>query len=340
MSSKKGILLIQLGTPDAPTTEACRRYLREFLMDPWVIDIPYLFRALLVYGIISPFRSPKTAHAYASIWTKEGSPLRVETLKVASGLQSELGSDFVVKVGMRYGNPSLEKALLEFQQEGVSQIQLMPLYPQYAEATTRSSLERVYELATKNQMTAQFSVLPPFYKNDFYVRAAIEASGFRNQGHFDHVLFSFHGLPTRQLVKADASKAYCTKDKMCCWQETSANAFCYRHHSVETAKAIAMGLDLGSEPSRWSVSFQSRLGRADWIKPYTEDEFVRLAKAGVKRLAVFCPSFVSDCLETTEEIGIRGAEVFKEAGGEELVLMPSLNHHSLWIRALVQWARS
>lgn len=336
-SNKRGIFLIQLGTPDAPTTEACRRYLKEFLMDPWVVDIPFVFRAMLVFGIISPFRSPKTAHAYSTIWTQEGSPLRVETLKVSDLLQQQLGSKFCVKVGMRYGNPSLQLALEEFKAEGISKVLLMPLYPQYAEATTRSSLEKVYEIAETMSFDFDFSVLKPFYKDAQYIRAAAEASGFSSHGPFDYALFSFHGLPTRQLVKADASKAYCTKDASCCLRGTSQNAFCYRHHSVETAKAIAQFLQIPSD--RWSVSFQSRLGRADWIKPYTEEELVRLARSGVKRLAVFCPSFVSDCLETLEEIGVRGAEVFCEAGGSELVLMPSLNRHSQWIDALTDWAR-
>lgn len=337
-TSKRGVLLIQLGTPDEPSTQACRRYLREFLMDPWVIDIPLPLRALLVYGIIVPFRSPKTAHAYASIWTKDGSPLRVETLKVRDLLQKSLGSPYVVKVGMRYGNPSLRAALEEFRSEGVHQIQLMPLYPQYAEATTRSSLERVYELALQMNADFEFSVLKPFYQDPAYVSAAAQSSGFLDSGAFDYALFSFHGLPTRQLVKADASKEHCQKVKDCCLQLSSRNAYCYRHHSVETARHIAERLKL--QPHQWSVSFQSRLGRADWIKPYTEEELVRLAKSGVKRLAVFCPSFVSDCLETIEEIGIRGAEVFREAGGQELVLMPSLNHHESWIQALSQWAQA
>lgn len=337
-TAKRGVFLIQLGTPDEPSTQACRRYLREFLMDPWVIDIPLPIRALLVHGIIVPFRSPKTAHAYASIWTKEGSPLRVETLKVRDLLQKSLGSHYVVKVGMRYGNPSLKSALEEFRAEGVHQIQLMPLYPQYAEATTRSSLERVYELAFQMNAKFDFSTLKPFYQDSAYVSAVAQSSGFFNSGAFDYALFSFHGLPTRQLVKADASKEHCQKVKDCCLQMSSRNAYCYRHHSVETARHIAQKLELKSD--QWSVSFQSRLGRADWIKPYTEEELVRLAKSGVRRLAVFCPSFVSDCLETTEEIGIRGAEVFREAGGQDLVLMPSLNHHDSWIQALSQWAQA
>lgn len=334
----KGVLLLNLGTPDAPTTPDVRRYLREFLSDPFVIDIPPIARWLLVNGIIAPFRSPKSAKAYQQIWTDRGSPLLFHTRDLAEKVQKDLGHEYSVKMAMRYGKPSIAEALREFKLESVNEIVALPLYPQYALSSTESSIAEIRRQAALLKEAPRVRLLPPFYGDLGFIRA-FSTIGKESLANFnaDHVLFSFHGLPERHLTKLHPD--FCLKaDYACCSLLTAENRNCYRAQSVCTARLIAKELNLA--PERMTISFQSRLGRTPWIRPFTDLVIPELAKKSVKRLAVFCPSFVADCLETLEEIQIRALELFKENGGEELRLIPSLNSRPEWVGAVSSMIRS
>lgn len=325
---KLGVLLLNLGTPDQPEPRAVARYLREFLMDPYVVDIPWPARAALVYGVIAPFRAPKSAHAYQAIWDAEhGSPLKHYHLSLCAQVAAKLPEAPVV-AAMRYGEPSLSRAFAELKSKQVDEVLLFPLYPQYAYASTVSSIEAAKRFGLRLRVIEDFYVHPEFL-------AAQEAVGLEALAgqKFDHYLMSFHGVPERQIKKVSGPQCLETSD--CCAQITERNRYCYRAQCFATAGAIAQKLNLAP----YSVSFQSRLGRTPWIQPYTDFEYERLVKQGVKRLAVFCPSFVADCLETLEEIQIRGREQFRSLGGEELMLIPSLNSHPRWVSAVVQILR-
>ena len=332
-AQKIGLLLINVGTPDAPTTGAVRRYLAQFLSDPRVIDIPSVPRWLLLHGIILRTRPRKSAHAYRSVWTPEGSPLLVHTLGLRDALRVELGAHWQVEVGMRYGRPSIAAALRAFQRGGVDRIVVAPMFPQEASATTGTALEEVYRNLAPRSNVPAISVVPPFFEEDGFLEEFAQLGRtHREHGRPDHVLFSFHGLPERQLMKADERGAGCVRHEGCCDLFTANNRHCYRAQAVYTATQIArrMSLPEGS----WTVGFQSRLGRTKWTGPYTEELLVRLAKDdGVKRLMVMCPAFVADCLESLEEIAMRAKETFVEAGGEDLLLVPSLNARPSWVRA-------
>ncbi|MFM2153566.1 MAG: ferrochelatase [Pseudomonadota bacterium] len=336
---KIGLLLLNVGTPEAPTTGAVRRYLAEFLSDPRVIDIPALPRWLLLHGIILRTRPRKSAHAYRAVWTAEGSPLLANTLAFRDGLRRELGEHWQVEVGMRYGKPSIAAALKALKAGQVDRLVVAPLFPQEASATTGTALEAVYRALAPLWNVPAVSVVPPFFDDDGFLEEFAELGRLRrDHGRPDHVLFSFHGLPERQIHKGDDRKAHCLRDATCCDAMTAKNRHCYRAQAVHTAMQIArrMSLPEGS----WSVSFQSRLGRTKWIGPYTEEVLVDLAKKeGVKRLMVMCPAFVADCLESLEEIALRAKETFVEAGGEELHLVPSLNARPSWVHAFARIAR-
>lgn len=333
-SKQTGVLLIQLGTPDFPTTSSCREYLQEFLMDPRVIDIPWLLRALLVYGIIGPFRSPKTAAAYKMIWTSEGSPLRFHSEGLRKKLQTTLGESFLVSLGMRYGNPSIKMALEELKQKNISKLLIIPLYPHYASASFGSSVEKVFDLLKQEVNIPFLSILPPFFADQFFIDAFTKIGNESNVQSFDHVLMSFHGLPERQILKSDLNNQ-CLKPQ-CCEQEM-VPAYCYKGQSYKTAKLLSEKMGLSSD--KVTVCFQSRLGRTPWIRPFTDEVIIDLAKKGKKNIAVICPSFVADCLETLEEITVRGQELFRAHGGERLTLVPSLNTHPFWIENLAQKIR-
>lgn len=328
-----GLLLINLGTPDAPTTPAVRRYLREFLSDPRVIDLNPVGRALLLNLIILPFRPAKSAHAYRSIWDPvRGSPLLVHSRDLAAGVQQRLGPSWHVELAMRYGNPSLPAALEALRAAGVERIVVLPLYPQYAASSTATSVARVMELVASRWDTVPLDIVPAFYADPAFVSAFVEvARPALAEARPDHVLFSFHGLPERQIHKSDPSGAHCLRDG-CCDAIGARNARCYRAQCYATARALAARLELAA--ADYTVCFQSRLGKTPWIEPHTDVTVDALAKAGKKRLAVLCPAFVADCLETLEEIGIRARAQFKAAGGEELVLVPSLNATPAWIDAV------
>ncbi len=322
-----GVLLVNLGTPDSPRTSDVRRYLRQFLHDPYVIDTSSVARWLLVEGAILPFRPRVSARAYASIWLEAGSPLLVHGLALRDALATSLGEEVRVALGMRYGSPSIESGLREL--AGVERVLVVPLFPQYATSSTETALEAVRRAAGG----VRLQTFEAFYDDPGFIAAWAEvAKPELQQFRPDHVLLSFHGLPERQIRKLDASGRHCLESESCCDAIGEANRSCYRAQCFATARALARALELDDD--RYSVAFQSRLGRTPWIRPFTDERFVELPKSGVRRLAVLCPAFVADCLETLEEIGIRGREQWREAGGEALHLVPCLNAHPRWVEAL------
>ena len=334
MTTPRGVLLINLGTPDAARPREVRRYLREFLSDPRVIDLPPLSRTLLVEGWILPTRPRRTAAAYAKVWSEAGSPLLVHSQALRAALEARLGAGFAVALGMRYGQPSLGDALRRLEERGVREVVALPLFPQYSSAATASALAALFAEPAAARLR-QILALEPFYNDPGFIRAwrdvaAPALAEFRP----DHVLFSYHGLPERQIRAADRSGAHCLAGADCCARPSPAHRHCYRAQCFATTAALvaAVGLDA----ARTSTSFQSRLGRTPWIRPYTDHVLPELAAAGVRRLAVLCPSFVADCLETVEEIGIRAREQWRALGGEELLLVDCLNAHPTWVEAVAQ----
>ncbi len=328
-SPRTGCLLINLGTPDSPKPRDVRAYLKEFLSDPRVVDLSAVGRWLLVNLVILPFRPKKSAKAYETIWKPDGSPLLLHCRDLQQAVQERLGPEVPVELGMRYGNPSIPRALKALQDHGVERIVVLPLYPQNASSSTGSSLELVYrELGSWWDVPA-ISVVDSFYADPGYIEACKEVASPVIAQQPDHVLFSFHGLPERHLSRSSGGYSICTGE---CGPIGPANRNCYRGQSFATARAIARSLDIPAE--KYSVSFQSRLGTTPWIRPFTDEVLVELARKGVKRLAVFSPAFTADCLETLEEIAIRARASFLSNGGEELQLIPSLNAHPRWVDAV------
>jgi ferrochelatase len=330
---KTGILLVNLGSPEAPTAAAVRPYLREFLGDPRVIDIPAPLRWLLLNAVILPFRPAKSAEAYAKVWTPEGSPLLANSRAFTGRLAALLGDEYKVVLAMRYGNPSLASAIAELTREPLKELVILPLYPQYASASTGSSLEEALRLIAPLNNVPALRTVPAFFDDPGYLDAMVENAAPRLAAFKpDYILFSYHGLPERQIRKSETKPGHClASDDSCCATMGPHNAFCYRAQSFATTRALAQRLGLGANAH--STAFQSRLGRTPWIKPYTDLVLADLARRGVRRLAVFSPSFVADCLETLEEMTIRGRETFLEAGGESLELIPALNASDAWVRA-------
>jgi ferrochelatase len=331
-----GVLLVNLGSPEAPTPRAVRRYLREFLGDPRVLDIPALPRRLLLETAILPTRPRASAEAYAKVWTPEGSPLVVHGRALRDALAKRLGEGFVVELAMRYGAPAIAPALARLAAADCGRIVVLPLFPQYSSAATGSALEAVYRAAGALWNTPPLDVVDSFYDEPAFVSAlAAVARELPAERRADHLLLSYHGLPERQIRKSDASGAHCFATNDCCEAVGPANRSCYRAQCVATSRALARAL--GVRESDWTISFQSRLGRTPWIRPYTDEILPFLRERGVTRLAVMCPSFVADCLETLEEIGIRGREQWLSLGGEDLVLIPCLNAHPAWVEAVAGW---
>lgn len=329
-----GLLLINLGTPDAPTTPAVRRYLAQFLADPRVLDMNPLGRWLLLHLIILRTRPAKSAEAYQQIWDPErGSPLLFHSEDLRDGVRQRLGAGWAVELAMRYGAPSIERGLAALRASGADRIVVLPLYPQFASSSTGSTLEEVHRVASAMWNVPRLSAVEAFYDDPGFIAAFAEVARAPIAAlDADHVLFSFHGLPERHMRKSDESGGeHCLRSDDCCDRITAANRNCYRAQCYATARALASALEL----SDYDVAFQSRLGRDPWIKPYTDHVLDELPKRGVKRLAVFSPAFVADCLETLEEIGIRAREQFKAAGGDELALIPSLNATDTWADAVV-----
>ena len=325
---KQGVLLVNLGSPDSPSVPDVRKYLREFLMDGRVLDAPYPIRFFVVYGCILPFRPRQSAEAYHKIWLPEGSPLVVTSQKVRDELQRRL--PLPMELAMRYQNPSIQNAVRRLQRQGVTDLLLIPLFPHYAMSSFETAVERVKQVITRRAPEMALTVVAPFYDRPDYIEAlAASAADYLKNG-YDHLLFSFHGLPERHLRKSDPTCRHCLVANNCCEATNPAHATCYRAQCFKTAEAFVKKAGV----TKYSVAFQSRLGKDPWLKPYTDLELVRLAKEGVENLVVMCPAFVSDCLETLEEMGLRGRETFLEAGGRKFTLVPCLNEHPLWIAAL------
>ncbi len=335
-----GVLLINLGTPDAPTPEGVGPYLREFLMDGFVIDVPKPLRWLLVNVMIVPRRKGKSARAYQKVQLPGGSPLLVYTRELAEQVAARLAADdrYVIEYAMRYGNPSIAASLAKLHSEDVSRIIVLPLYPQYAESSYETAVVETKRVAQELGYTDRLSFFPPFYARPEFIAAFARriAEDCEHQSP-EHIVFSFHSLPERHLKRLDASREHCLIRPNCCDEISALNKNCYRAQCIFTARAIAE--QLGLKEDSYSVSFQSRLGRAKWIGPTTENVLRELAQRGVKRIAVSCPSFVADCLETVEEMGIRGRRTFLGAGGEDLRLIPSLNAGPEWVEAVAGWIR-
>lgn len=326
-----GLLLLNLGSPDAPERGAVARYLTQFLTDRRVIDIAALPRHLLVRGIIAPFRSKRSAHAYASVWTPEGSPLLVHSRALAAGVQARLGPEWKVALGMRYGNPSTAAALEELRAGGCSKIVVLPLYPQYSSATTGSCLEEVFRIVQSWWNVPSLVTVPAFHGHEGYLTAtAAPIAAALDRRPQAQVLFSFHGLPERQVLKGDKN---CLREGCC----ATAKPFCYKSQCLATARDLAHLLNLPDD--RWSVSFQSRLGREPWLGPNTEDVARQIASSGAD-LIVAAPSFVADCLETLEELGDRLRETFRQAGGGHFEVAPCPNADVAWVEAVTLLAES
>ena len=333
-----GLLLVNLGTPDSPAPPDVRRYLDEFLSDPRVLDIPGWRRRLILDLFILPRRPKASGEAYAKIWTDRGSPLLFHSRDLADRVQARLGPEVRVGLAMRYGEPSIPAALDGFRTAGIDRIVVFPLYPQYASASTGSTVERVFTEAGRRWNTPFLQVVPPFYDHPAYIAAfAAVAEPVLREVRPERVLFSFHGLPERQVQKSDEAGDHCLRRDGCCDTIGRANRNCYRAQCTRTARLLAERLGV-PEPAR-VLCFQSRLGRTPWIKPYTDEMVRTLAKDGVRKAVILSPGFVADCLETLEELGMRAADDFRAHGGERLQLVPSLNATPAWVEGVVTMVR-
>lgn len=334
-----GVLLVQLGTPDSTDVSDVRRYLREFLSDPRVLDIPAAARALLLNAVILPFRPRRSAEQYEQIWTDEGSPLTIHTEALASRLQEVLGDDYLVAFGMRYQNPTLESAVTQLIAAGSHQVVVVPLFPQYSSAATGSALEEALQVLGRRWNVPSVKTVSDFFDDSGFVESVAEvARPLIASFDPDHVLFSYHGLPEKHVKKSDPSGEWCLKRSDCCEEMLEVNRFCYRAQCFATTRAVAAELALSTNDC--STAFQSRLAGQKWIEPYTDVEIERLYAQGVRRLAVLTPSFTADCLETLEEIGIRLRRQWNDIGGEELLLVPCVNAEPRWVRAVADLVRT
>jgi protoporphyrin/coproporphyrin ferrochelatase len=332
--TKKGALLINLGSPDSPQPKDVKKYLGEFLMDERVIDINYLGRLLLVKGIILNTRPKKSAKAYQKVWTDEGSPLIVFSEKLHQKVKEN--SKIPVELAMRYGNPSIKSGIKKLADQGVTEIFLLPLYPQFAMATTETIVVLAEKIIKKDFPKISLTHLPAFYYREDYIEVlshSIKTALKKLKP--EHLLFSYHGVPERHIKKSDITKSHCKIDGSCCQTKSAAHDFCYRHQCYETTKLVAEKLNL--EEGFYSVSFQSRLGRDPWLQPYTDKTIENFALSGLKKLAVVTPAFVSDCLETLEEIGMEAKHSFLENGGEQFNTIPCLNDNDDWAKTLAIW---
>jgi len=335
--NKQGVLLINLGSPDSTSVRDVRKYLGEFLMDKRVLDAPYLIRWCIVNLAILPSRPQQSAEAYKKIWTTEGSPLVVTSKNVQRDLQQRMGDKVPVALAMRYQSPSIEQAIQTLQSQGVRDLLVIPLFPHYAMSSFETAYVRAEEVAAKNAPEMKLKIVGPYYNDPGYIAALVASASNFLKTDYDHLLFSFHGLPERHLRIADTTGAHCLKSPNCCETPSRAHNTCYRAQCFATVRAFVAAARVPE--GKYSTAFQSRLGRDPWLKPYTDFEIERLAKSGVKKMLVICPAFVSDCLETLEEIAMRGREIFIEAGGVELNLIPCLNEDLAWLEALEKLVR-
>jgi len=337
MTVKKGILLMNLGSPDSTDVKDLRKYLDQFLMDERVIDKPWLLRALLVKGIIVPFRAPKSAEAYKAIWTDKGSPLVETTKQLKAALENEIAEP--VEIAMRYGNPGPEEgfdALLK-RDPSIEEVVALPLYPHYAMSSYETAVEYAKEIHKKKKYSFRLSFVEPFYDEPDYLNALAEnIKPFLNQP-YDQILFSYHGIPGRHIRKSDITGCHCLQTENCCDVASTAHPYCYRHQVFTTTKRVTEILGIPKE--KYSISFQSRLGKG-WLTPFTDKRLQELPAEGIKKLLILCPSFVSDCLETLEEINIRGKEEFMKAGGESYTMIPCLNVNPLWVKTVAKYVTS
>ncbi len=342
--NKKAILLVNLGSPDNCTEKSVSDYLNQFLMDPSVIQLPWLIRRLLVSLLVLPKRPKQSAKAYQQIWTEQGSPLIVISQQLKKSIQKE--TEHPVFMAMRYGNPSIESQLLEIaKNKDIKDVHYIPLYPHYADSTVKTSIDEVERVIKDQQLNLNLSVKQPFYNEDSYINALVE-SAFSflferasakdsSQTERPHLLFSYHGLPESHLKSADPTNNHCLTKENCCATQSLAHSTCYKHQVLETTRLFVEKSGLQSH--QYSISFQSRLGRAKWLEPSTIDTLKSLANKGIKELVVICPAFITDCLETLEEIAIQGEEIFIQAGGRSLKLIPCLNNQPSWVNLVSQW---
>ncbi|MDB5273521.1 MAG: hemH [Chitinophagaceae bacterium] len=328
---KTGVLLINLGTPDSTATPDVRKYLREFLMDRRVIDIPFFKRWLLINLIIAPTRAPKSAKVYKNVWMKEGSPLLVYSQRAKELLAQSLGEEYEVELAMRYQSPSIESVVKKWERAGLAKLIIIPLFPQYASASTGSATEEALCVIRQWEVIPNLQVVENFCDHPLFIEAFAElGKKYMQQQTFDHVIFSYHGLPERQILKSSVDD-YC-KLGDCCSKYHQKNKYCYRAQCYETTRLLVEQLGLTKE--QYTVCFQSRLGKTPWIKPYADEVIPELAKKGNKRILFFSPSFVADCLETIEEGGEEYKELFMHSGGEHWQLVESLNTSPKWIECL------
>jgi len=332
---KRGIILMNLGSPDSTEVKDVSSYLKEFLMDARVIDYSYLLRTILVKGLIVPARAAKSAEAYRTIWTKDGSPL----VHLTQQLQQALSAQFTepVEMAMRYGNPSMKVAYdnIYSKYPDIEEIVLIPLYPHYAMSSYETAVVHAEDVHRKNKYPFKIKFVKPFYSDELYINALADSMKPYMEQDYDHILFSYHGLPERQILKTDITGAHCLKKPDCCDTYSPAHSRCYRHQCFTTTALVAA--QVGIPKDKFSISFQSRLGKAAWLNPDTAVRLVDMPKEGIKNLLVVCPAFVSDCLETLEEIAIRGKESFLEAGGTSFTHIPCMNLNPLWIKAITTW---
>lgn len=332
---RKGVLLVNLGSPDSTAVGDVRKYLREFLMDGRVLDAPWPIRFCVVHFAILPSRPKESAHAYEKIWTPEGSPLIVISKRVQMKLQTLL--PVPVELAMRYQNPSIEAAIRKLKDANIDDLFLIPLFPHYAMSSYESAVERVKDVAARFAPKMKVTVQPPYFDAPDYIEALVASAEPYLKTGYDHLLFSFHGIPERHLRKSDPTHSHCLADSNCCEVSRPAHATCYRAQCFKTVASFVARAGIPRE--KYSVSFQSRLGKDPWLKPYTDYELAELPNRSVKKLLVICPAFVSDCLETSEEIAMRGRETFMNAGGKAFTQIPCLNEHPLWISALEKMAK-
>jgi len=334
MSDKTGILVINLGTPDSYNPSDVRKYLNQFLTDGRVIDIPFLWRQLLVRGIIVPLRYRKVAKKYQEIWLEQGSPLKVYSQDLADKLQVLLGEEYVVELAMCVQHPSVKSAMERLRKQQVARIVIFPMYPQYASSTVGSAYESVLSEIKTWLTIPELKLVKPYYDHPAFIGAWIERAKNYVLKDYDHILFSYHGLPVRHLKNAYPGNNHCYSSTGCCEKITAENRYCYKAQCLATTKFLVK--ELGLLPDQYSTCFQSRLGRDEWIQPYLTDVMDKLAGEGKKKILVFSPAFVADCLETIHEIAIESLEEFQKAGGEKLDLVASLNTEDYWIAAVKQ----
>ncbi|MFT6734583.1 MAG: ferrochelatase [Polaribacter sp.] len=341
--NKKAILLCNLGSPDHPNVPSVRRYLNQFLMDPSVIQLPWLIRRIIVSLFVLPKRPKASAHAYQQVWMKDGSPLVVLSKKLREAVQKQVKHP--VYMAMRYGNPSIESQVLRIaEDQSIKEIFFIPLYPHYAESTVKTCILETQRVIKKHRLNLKLIIKESFYDEPGYINALVNSSSIhlfegqvsKNENiDSPHLLFSYHGLPELHLTKIDHTKNHCLKKKGCCEIKSEAHKTCYRHQVLETTRLFVEKTGLKND--QYTVAFQSRLGRAKWLEPSTETKLKELAEQGVKNIIVLCPAFVTDCLETLEEIAIRGNEVFQDAGGQSLKLVPCLNNYPDWVSLVASW---